>query len=157
MPMAARHRWLRVLLVRYRRPLAALCAFFAVLMALSSIRTPPRLTASGHSSNLEQSAPALATLVERGLVAAPVRLADAEVAGLLHAGSMVDVVAADGEGRARVIAPCVEVADVPTPAGDGFASTSFEGALVLFAVTSAQATELAGAAAAGPISVVLCG
>ena len=87
-----------------------------------------------------------------GRVAAPLRLADGEVAALLAPGTLVDVVAADGQGSARVVAEAARVIVVPTPEGD-----LFDGALVVVSTTATEATALAASAAAGPLSVTLRG
>ena len=68
--------------------------------------------------------PTLATgLGVRGHVAAPVRLADADVAGLLHAGDLVDVVLASGADSkavsASVVAPSARVVTVVNGGSDG--------------------------------------
>ena len=57
-----------------------------------------------------------------GLVAAPVRVADAEAVALLAAGDHVDVLAAtvDGGTEARLVAAGVRVLTVPRPASTGF-------------------------------------
>ena len=95
-----------------------------------------------------------------GLAAAPVRLADAEAARLLHAGDLVDVLGATPEGAADVVAEGVRVLSVPRPpdgggflAGDGAAG----GALVVLEVDRDTARALAGAAAAGALSAALVG
>ncbi len=87
-----------------------------------------------------------------GRVAVPVRLADGEVAALLAPGTLVDVVAADGHGAAQVVAEAARVIAVPAPEGD-----VFDGALVVVSTTATEATALAAAAAAGPLSVTLRG
>jgi hypothetical protein len=104
------------------------------------------------------SAQALTTrLTDADLVAAPVRLADADVASLLEPGVLVDLIAADGGGRAVIVAGHVEVLGVPTPTDESFGDAGFGGALVVVAVSSAQAIELAATSAVGPVSVVLRG
>ena len=105
----------------------------------------------------------LAAAAGTGQVALPLRLADGEVASLLQPGSRVDVLAADGQGVARVVAEAARVLAVPASWGGGAGGTfgadatmdSFAGALVVVAVTPSVATELAGAAAVGPLSVTL--
>jgi pilus assembly protein CpaB len=87
-------------------------------------------------------------------VAAPVRLADASVGGLLESGALVDVIAADGQGSARVVAHGVPVLSVSATDATG---DSFAGVLVVLSVESSTATELAAAAAVGPLSVALRG
>ena len=87
-------------------------------------------------------------------LAVPVRLADASLGSLLQPGAVVDVIAADGHGAARVVAQAVEVLSVPPapPSSDGF-----DGVLVVLSVPPPTATALAGAAAVGPLSVALRG
>ncbi|MCK1796793.1 RcpC/CpaB family pilus assembly protein [Streptomyces sp. XM4193] len=98
------------------------------------------------------------------LVSAPVRLADAEVVGLLRRGDRVDVLASRAEGspggQARVVAHRVRVAQLPTPAGGGDASGAAgpqkeDGGLVVLAVPPATAKTLAGAAAHSRLTVSL--
>ena len=152
--MTSRRRWLRHALVRYRRTLAAACAFVSILLVVSALHPSSAASeAAGVKQDAEVDAPP-ATLLDRGLVAAPVRLADAGTAKLLSVGSIVDVLAADGEGQATIVADAVEVLGVPAP-DDGFGGSDFGGALVLLAVTSRQAIELAARSAVGPLSVVL--
>jgi hypothetical protein len=90
-------------------------------------------------------------------VAAPVRLADADVTSLLTVGAVVDVLAADGAGHATVVADGVSVLQLPETDEGGLGNSGYGGALVLLAVTSTEATRLAGLAAVGPLSVVLRG
>ncbi len=148
---------LRHFLIRYRRPLAALCAFGCVLMTIAALRPPPPLATPSDAANGHHVADdgGWSQPITDGLVAAPVRLADADVAKLLHAGSVVDVLAADGKGHAVVVAEAVDVIEVPEPSDEGFASASFDGALIVLAVSSSEATELAASSAVGPLSVVV--
>jgi pilus assembly protein CpaB len=106
----------------------------------------------------------------RGVVAAPVRLADAATAALVRAGDLVDVLAASGSaapdgsgsagaesgataaGTARIVAAGARVLAVP-PLPDG--QLAADGALVVLAVSPATATVLAGAAASERLSVVI--
>lgn len=89
-----------------------------------------------------------------GHVIAPLRLADPEVAFLLQPGSIINVIAADPEGQANVVAAGVRVLLVPAPpAGEG--ARTADGALVLVDVDAETATLLAQAAATTRISVVL--
>ncbi|MEV7504495.1 hypothetical protein [Streptomyces sp. NPDC093018] len=90
-----------------------------------------------------------------GLVAAPVRIADAATVRLLRPGDRVDVVAAQDPaagGGARVLARGVRVTRVPEPL-DGAAET---GALVVLAVPRALAAGLVGASATARLAVTLC-
>lgn len=87
-------------------------------------------------------------------VATPVRLADAGVARLLHAGDRVDVLAARAEGPlpARTIATAVPVVAVPRPGPD-----AAEGALVVLRTGREQAAALARAAVDSRLSVTIVG
>jgi len=85
---------------------------------------------------------------DSGRVAVPVRLSDGEVATLLTPGVVVDVIAADGRGRALVVASAARVLVVPEADGD-----FFDGALIVVDATPSEATALAAAAAVGPLSV----
>ncbi|MEU1657569.1 CpaB family protein [Streptomyces griseofuscus] len=92
-----------------------------------------------------------------GLVAAPVRIADAATVRLLRPGDRVDVIAAQdpaagGGGGARVLAREVRVTRVPEPL-DGAAES---GALVVLAVPRALAAGLVGASATARLAVTLC-
>ncbi|WP_192817037.1 MULTISPECIES: hypothetical protein [Streptomyces] len=92
------------------------------------------------------------------LVAAPVRIADAEVVRLLAPGDVVDVLAADPGAAepARVVARRAEVADIPgrdeAPREPGLLAPT-EGALLVLTVPRATAAELAGAAAGSLLAV----
>jgi Flp pilus assembly protein CpaB len=90
-----------------------------------------------------------------GVVAAPVRLADAGVAALLRPGDVVDVLAAGaGDGSAaRLVASTARVLSVPSPSPAG--ALDGGGTLVLLATTSATAARLAAAAVTDRLSVVL--
>jgi Flp pilus assembly protein CpaB len=97
------------------------------------------------------SAPAA---VPPGHVIAPVRLADAALAGLLRPGDVVDVVAADPEAKqAAVVAANVRVVTVPTGPGDR-AGPGPDGALFLVDVEGQTATILAQAAASATLSII---
>lgn len=87
-----------------------------------------------------------------GDVAAPVRLADAAVAGLLHPGDRVDVLAARAEGppAARTVAAGVTVVAVPRPGPD-----ATEGALVVLRTSRDQAAALARAAVDSRLTVTI--
>ncbi|NDU74162.1 hypothetical protein GWI34_16180 [Actinomadura sp. DSM 109109] len=89
-----------------------------------------------------------------GIVATPIRLADAGTARLVHPGDHVDVLTVPSEpalahgprphgGTARVVVSEVPVIAVPPPSDDG----PQEGALVVLATDRPQATALAGAGA----------
>jgi pilus assembly protein CpaB len=105
-----------------------------------------------------------ASLTAHGHVAAPVRLADPEVAGLLRPGDVVDVVlagsaTAGSAPTASVVAGNARVVTVVASPGDSVLGTSSGsgGALVVLDVPRDQALSLARAAALGPLSVLLEG
>ena len=90
----------------------------------------------------------------RGLVAAPVRLADPETLALLHAGDRVDVLATPTSSEAVVrsattVAANVQVLAVPA------VDDSADGGLVVLAATPATAARLAAAAVGSRLSVTV--
>ena len=89
-----------------------------------------------------------------GLVAVPVRIADAASASLVVAGDRVDILAAtsspDAAAAARVVALDTVVLAVPTVVRD-----DGEGALIVVAATPSVAARLAAAAVTGRLSVTL--
>lgn len=97
------------------------------------------------------------------LVAVPVRIADAASVRLLHAGDVIDVLAAgagqDGStagAAARLVASAVQVVTIPRSDSSLLGSADVgEGALLVVATTSATAESLAGAAVSERLSVVL--
>lgn len=98
-----------------------------------------------------------------GLVAAPVRIADADAVALLHPGDRIDVLAAGAEGAeesggvaggARVVAGFVPVVVVPRTAG-GVETGGRDGALVVVAVRPEVAGDLVGASAGSRLSVTI--
>lgn len=92
------------------------------------------------------------TATAAGQVVAPVRLADAGLAPLLHPGDLVDVIAADDQGgRARVVARAVRLVTVPVV--DAASAADVAGTLVLVQVSAEAARELAQAAASGTLTV----
>jgi hypothetical protein len=92
-----------------------------------------------------------------GHVIAPLRLADPDLAELVHPGGLIDVIAADPEGGgARVIATAVRVLTVPPlPREDDRMRSAENGVLLLVDVDPKTATLLAQAAASSRISIVL--
>jgi pilus assembly protein CpaB len=94
------------------------------------------------------------------LVAAPVRIADADSVRLVRPGDVVDVLAAGGQpgapGEARLVASEVQVLTVPTVPRDALGvHDPTAGALVMVVTTDATAARLAGAAASQRLSLVL--
>lgn len=84
-----------------------------------------------------------------GRTAVPMRITDADVVGLLHVGDEVSVVVADPDGRES---PTDLVADAPVmaiPQQGGTLGDGTPGRLVVLAVPSEDATEIATRAAAG--------
>ena len=95
------------------------------------------------------------TGVGAGHVMAPLRLADAGMAALLHPGDVVDVVAADAEStKATVVADGVRVITVPQPRDDPATDAESGGALVLLDVDRPTAAILARAAVSATLTVV---
>jgi hypothetical protein len=90
-----------------------------------------------------------------GSVAVPVRVGDAASVDLLRVGDRVSILAADPQqaGPADVIAESVPVLAIPARRRADAAVTS--GALVLVAADPVTARDLAGAAVASYLSVLL--
>jgi Flp pilus assembly protein CpaB len=89
-----------------------------------------------------------------GRVAAPVRLSDPAVVGLLRVGDVVDLVVADpqGETPAHVLASGVAVVAIPRraqPTGD----VGIPGRLVLLAVPEGDAATVAAAGVSGYLTI----
>lgn len=126
--------------------------------------TPARLVGGDRTAG-ESPAPALPA----GLVAAPVRVADAGAAALVSAGDTVDVVAAreaDAGPQAQVVAREVRVLAVPRrgsgsggggllAAGATETGGAAAGSLLVLAVTPPTALALARAAVSDRLSLVL--
>ncbi|MDQ1619264.1 MAG: pilus assembly protein CpaB [Actinomycetota bacterium] len=96
------------------------------------------------------------------LVAAPVRIADAASVQLLHAGDVIDVLAAGAQaegtsaGGARLVASAVQVITIPRSKGSLLGSADVgDSALLVLATTSATAARLAAAAVTERLSVVI--
>jgi hypothetical protein len=91
-----------------------------------------------------------------GLVASPVRIADAASVSLLRVGDLVDVLATDprAAGSTSTVAYHVRVIMVPRVSSDeGLTGT---GALVVLAVSPEVARSLAAAAVTDQLSFILC-
>ncbi|MER5929592.1 hypothetical protein [Streptomyces sp. NPDC002054] len=89
------------------------------------------------------------------LVSAPVRIADAATVRLLRPGDRVDVVAAERDGPARVLAAAARVAEVPE-VPDADKGVADGGALVVLSVPRDTARELVGAGTRARLAVTLC-
>jgi Flp pilus assembly protein CpaB len=91
-----------------------------------------------------------------GRVALPVRIADADIAGLLRVGDRVDLVAADPRsGTASYVAVDVPVVALPAPVEQGYGSAGQTGRLVVVAAVPSQVGRVAGAAVTDLLSVVI--
>jgi len=107
--------------------------------------------------------PSLFGMLPAGLVAAPVRVADAAATRLLRAGDLVDVVAAAGSATAinsrataAVVAPASRVLVAAGPAAESTAATvAGEGALIVLAVDQPTALALARSALDARLSLLL--
>lgn len=88
------------------------------------------------------------------LLAVPVRIADPGAVSIARPGELVDLIAApvDGQGGAGPIATGVPVLAVPADTDGGLHA---DGALLVVAVTAAQAADLAEAAVTARISVAV--
>lgn len=99
-----------------------------------------------------------------GLVAAPVRIADAASVRLVRQGDLVDVLAAgpgaDGSATAaaRTVAAAVPVVTIPPAAGSAFGPSDVgQGALVVVVTSPETAARLAAAAVTDRLSLVIRG
>jgi Flp pilus assembly protein CpaB len=91
-----------------------------------------------------------------GRVATPVRLADSEVVDLLRVGDAVDLVAADpqGEAPARVVSSGARVLTLPAVTSEA-SGVGLPGRLVLFAVRTPDAPDIAAAGVSQYLTVTL--
>lgn len=140
---AAARRWLAL----HRRPVAAACAFLAVLSALSALTSP-------RSSTLGIRADAAASsrlTVPEGLLAVPLPLGDADLAAFLHPGDRVDVLVADGRAGATTVASDIIVGTTAGSSGGLWSNES----LVVVLATPAQATALAAVATGSQVTIAL--
>ncbi|MEU8977514.1 hypothetical protein [Streptomyces sp. NPDC048309] len=143
-----RHQLLR--LVRHRR--RAVAAGLAVTAA-ALVGAGPRDAGRTRGHPTPATTAASASAHERHaveMVTAPVRISDGATVRLLRPGDRVDVVAADTDGGARVVATGARVSEVPD------AGATETGALIVLAVPRATAVRLAGANATSRLAVTLC-
>ena len=94
--------------------------------------------------------PALVGRLPGDTVACPVRIEDAEVAKLLHAGDRIDVIAAGGTGS-QIVARSARVLALPPP------TDTARGALLVLGVGRETASRIAEAAVNNRLAVVLTG
>ena len=119
---------------RHRRPIAAVLAACSVLMIVAALQPAPPPVIVANPSLLN------------GEVGAPVTLSSSSIAAAVQPGDIVDVVALDGEPPATVpivVASRVRVVEVR------------ESALLILAVTSQQALELAAVAYGLPLTITI--
>lgn len=90
-----------------------------------------------------------------GLVAAPVRIADAGAVELLRVGDRVDVLAADPRGAADAVLVAGDAPVVAVPRPRTQTASVVTGGLVVLAVPDETAQTLAGAGAARYLSLVI--
>jgi hypothetical protein len=133
------------LIRRYRRPLAAVSAGLAVMLALAVLTSP--------SPEAVQTEMQIAAGPAPGEVAAPITLASSEIASSLSVGDIIDIVAipatsdverapvSDQIGRATILARKARVLQVSH--AEGFTSNS--SALIVIAVSESVALALADA------------
>ncbi|MDQ0404380.1 hypothetical protein OIE75_15650 [Streptomyces sp. NBC_01723] len=144
-----RHRLHRLVRRRRRVVAAGLAVTAAALVAAG-----PQQGTAGPDPRRARGHPVADQVRERPgprLVAAPVRIADAETVRLLGPGDRVDVVATGDAGDASVVARGARVTKVPEPV-DGAAG----GALVVVSVPRDTAHRLVGAGTTGRLAVTLC-
>ncbi|MFJ6833196.1 hypothetical protein [Streptomyces sp. NPDC091209] len=145
------------LLARHRRRAVAAClaTTAAALVAAGPGDAEP---ARGHPTSATPAASASAPTPDsapvRGpgaveTVRAPVRIADGATVSLLRPGDRVDVVAADSDGKVRVVANGARVTGVPD------VGATDTGALVVLSVPRATAARLAGAGTTSRLAVTL--
>ena len=142
-------------LVKHRRALAAGSAFLAVLLSLSAVKGSAGEATDNAAITGDGEAVARWQQLDDNLVAAPIRFADGAATSLLRERDVIDVIAADGLGGSAVVAAHVEVIAVPSDVDSHALADGDQSEMVVLAVTNTQATELAGAGAAGPLSFTL--
>ena len=130
---------------RYRRPLAAVSAGLAVLLAVSALKAPA-------SDQATMAADSTSTLLP-GEVAAPITLASAPIASSLAAGDVIDLVSVPRQnaGAAEVVARRARVIEVGE--SSGFASSA--SALIVVAVSESTALALADAGARADLTALI--
>ncbi len=103
--------------------------------------------------------PGLLSAYGPGLVATPVRIADADAAGLLSPGDTIDILAAPtdwpGDHTTTTMPVAQNVRVITAPARASATENSAAGALVVLATTSSQAAYLALAQSAGHLSIAI--
>ncbi|MDH5279133.1 MAG: hypothetical protein OEW53_08855 [Actinomycetota bacterium] len=124
--------------------------FVAVLSAGTAVRPSPP-----HDHQPDAGTAASRLDVPPGLVAAPVAVPDASVAGLVGPGDRVDVVGTDPRGHASVVAPGAVVLWRPVPEAATFGPDPDGGTVLMVAVPEATALLLAAATVTGQLSLTI--
>jgi hypothetical protein len=143
------------LIRRYRRPLAAVSAGLAVMLALAVITSPSPAAVQTEMEIAAGPAP--------GEVAAPITLASSEIASSLSVGDIIDIVAIPAArnaeqvlnsgqtGRATILARKARVLQVSD--SQGFTSNS--SALIVIAVSESVALTLADATSSSHFTALI--
>ena len=144
-PLTALRRRVR----RHRRPIAAVLAAAAVLVALTALRTPAVAPAATGGEDRAASDP---TALRPGESTVPVLLESSAVASVLRPGDVVDLVAPTASGDPEVIAAGARVIGLPS-AGSGLTPTS--GGLLVVAVDENEALDVAVSSSRDDLTVVI--
>ncbi len=134
--------------MRHRRSVSAGFAFLAVLLGLAAVTGGPEAPAL-----VRGDTPGASARVAEGQVEVPIRLADPAVVGVVTPGDVVDVIASLHGTSATLVAEGVTVTGVPSSAADGPWSSG--DGLVMVAADEEDVLALAGAAARGPVTIVI--
>ncbi len=124
---------------RYRRPLAAALAALATLIAISALRPAATPSAPDNVPAMQVGRP--------GDVTVPVPVAVG--GGAVSTGDIVDLVAVDGTGTARIVAARVLVTEPASAAG--YSSDT----VVLLSMSESAALEVTTAADQAPLAVLI--
>lgn len=138
----------------FRRALAVALLLLSALLATR----PGDVAPTPAQPDQARAGPGLTLAGGPGLSTVPLHLADASVAQLLTRGMRVDVVTADdAEPAGEVLASMVPIVDIrPPPEGSRtFAAAADKGPLVLIAVPTELATQVAALSLHHPVAVTL--
>ncbi|WP_236796675.1 hypothetical protein [Amycolatopsis sp. GM8] len=137
-----------------RRAFAVGLLLVAAVLAVRPAASPPTSAEPARA----RASPDVSTARQPGLSTVPIHLADASVADLLTPGTRVDVVTADdGDLSRRVVASMATVVDIrpPPDGGSRFTSGESKGPLVLIAVPTDTATQVAALSLRKLVTVTL--
>jgi hypothetical protein len=138
----------------FRRAIAVALLMLSALLALHPGSATPAPAESGRS----RAGPGITLPGGSGLSTVPVHLADASVAQLLTSGMRVDVVTAESTERSgKVLASMATIVDIRAPPEGSrkFSDTGDKGPLVLIAVPTELATQIAAMSLRNPVAVTL--